>query len=169
MKMNAYKDIHILLVCLSFKNHSLIKCDVYNPFLFVLIISPYRLIISAAFSCSCIFSFMIIKSNNYFFISSFDRRYAFLLYATPFHIYKQKIITLAPGLKPKCLSRLIFFLKFRSKKITSSPVILSFSHSSFKVLSINPFISKNALLTTLNTAKAILTRVLSILITCLCS
>ena len=134
MKMNAYKDIHILLVCLSFKNHSLIKCDVYNPFLFVLIISPYRLIVSAAFSCSCIFSFMIIKSNNYFFISSFDRRYAFLLYATPFHIYKQKIITLVPGLKQKCLSRLNFFYKFRSKQIASSPVIFSFSHSSFKVL-----------------------------------
>ena len=117
MKMNAYKDIHILLVCLSFKNHSLIKCDVYNPFLFVLIISPYRLIVSAAFSCSRIFSFMIIKSNNYFFISSFDRRFAFLLYATPFHIYKQKIITLVPDLKQKCLSRLNFFASLEAKKL----------------------------------------------------
>ena len=108
MKVNAYKDFHPLVVCLSFKNHSLIKCDVYNPFIFVLIISSYRLIVSDAYLYSYISSFMIIKSNNYFFISSFDRRFAFLLSAAPFHINKQKIITLVPGLKQKCLSRLIF-------------------------------------------------------------
>ena len=122
MKMNAYKDFQILLVCLSFKNHSLIKCDVYNPFLFVLIISSYRLVVSAAFSCWCISHvrvFLHLWSSNLiitFLIPSFDRRFAFLLSATPFRIYKQKIITLVPGLKQKCLSRLIF-CKFRSKKL----------------------------------------------------
>ena len=116
MKMNAYKDFHILHVGLSFKSYPLMKYDVYNPFLFVLIISSYRLIISAAFSISCISSSMIIESNIFFFISSFDRRFAFLLSATHFHIYKQKKITLVPGLKQKCLSRLIF-CKFRSKKL----------------------------------------------------
>ena len=98
-------------------------------FFFVLIKSSYRLIISAASSGYCtssasLFQFsnsvtwsMIIESNNCFFISSFDRRLAFLLSAIPFHIYKQKLITLVPNLKQKCLSKLIFFCKFRSKKL----------------------------------------------------
>ena len=128
MKMNACKDFHILLVCLSFKNHSLIKCDVYNPFLFVLIISSYRLIIFAAFSGSCTssaslfkssnsrFSSMIIESSNRFFASSLDLGFVFLLSTEPFHIYKQKINTLVPNLKQKYLSKLIF-CKFRSKKL----------------------------------------------------
>ena len=33
---------------------------------------------------------MISESNNYFFISSFDRHFVFLLSAKPFRIYKQK-------------------------------------------------------------------------------
>ena len=105
MKINAYKDFHVLLVCLFFKNYFLMKKDVHNPFLFVFIISSYPLIISAAFSCSCISLTFLFK------------RFAFLLSATPFHIYKQKIITLVSSLKEKCLFRLIFFCKFRNKTL----------------------------------------------------
>ena len=115
----------------SFKNLSLMICDVYNIFLFVLIISSYRLIIFAAFSGSYTssaslfklsnsrFSSMIIESSNRFFISSIDLRFVFLLSTKLFHIYKQKINTLVPNLnlKQKCLSRLIFFCKFRSEKL----------------------------------------------------
>ena len=76
------------------------------PFFFVLMISSYCLITFAASSGSCISSaslfnsldsatsFAIVDSNNYFFISSFDSRFVFLLSAAPFHTYKQKIITI---------------------------------------------------------------------------
>ena len=152
------------------------------PSFFVLIISSYRLIIFAAFSGSCTssaslfklsnsrFSSMIIESSNRFFISSLDLRFVFLLSTKPFHIYKQKINTLAANLtlKQKCLSRLIF-LQVYKQKITSSAVIPSFSHSSFKVLSINLFVSGNVLLTAFKTAKTIFTRFLSILIARACS
>ena len=73
------------------------------PFLLVLIIFSYCLIIFAAFPGSCTslsaslfkssnsrFSSMIIESSNRFFISSFDTRFVFLPSAKPFHIYKQK-------------------------------------------------------------------------------
>ena len=79
---------------------------------------------------------MIIESNNNFFTSSLDLRFVFLLSTEPFHIYKQKINTLVPNLKQKYLSTLIF-CKFKSKKITSSTAIPSFSHYSYKVLSGN--------------------------------
>ena len=105
-------------------------CDVSNPLLFCFdnIFIPFTyfccffriLYFSASlfkFSNSATSS-MIIESNSCFFISSFDRCFAFLLSAKPFHIYKQKIIiTLVPNLKQKCLSKLIFFCKFRSKKL----------------------------------------------------
>ena len=95
----------------SFSLNLLNTCPWWNatliiPFFFVLMISSYLLITSAAFSSSRISSAslfkssnsttssMIIDSNNYSFISSFDGRFVFLLPATPFHIYKQKIITI---------------------------------------------------------------------------
>ena len=71
------------------------------PFLFVLIISSYRSIIITAFPGYCTpsaslfrlrnstVSPIFIESNNFFSISSFDKRFAFLLSITPFHIYKQ--------------------------------------------------------------------------------
>ena len=83
------------------------------PLFFILIISSYRLIISAAFyescaSSACLFRSshsktlsIVIESNNFFFISSFDKRFAFLLSVKPFHIYKQKISTLVLNLKEK--------------------------------------------------------------------
>ena len=157
-----------------FKNLCLMICDVYNPFLFrfnnIFILFNYFfcffriLYFSASLfkSSNCTTSSMIIESNNCFFISSFNRHFAFLLSAKPFHIYKQKIITIVPNLKQKCLSKLIFFCKFRSKKITSSAVIFSLSHSSFKVLSINSWVSGNLLLTVSKTAKAIFSRFLFI-------
>ena len=49
------KTFIFLLVCLSFENHSLIKCNVYNSFLF-----DFRLIISAAF-CSNVSPFLLSK------------------------------------------------------------------------------------------------------------
>ena len=110
------------------------------PLFFALIISSYRLIISAVFSGSCIFSAslfkssnsttlsMIIESNNCFFI--YYRCFAFLLSAKPFHIYKQKNNRYSTNLKQKCLSKLIFFA----------------SLDSFKVLSINSWVSGNLLL-----------------------
>ena len=72
------------------------------PFFFVLMISSYRLTISAALSgfkssLSKTLS-IIIESSNFVLISSFDKR-AFLLSAEPF--YKQKINTLRPNLKTK--------------------------------------------------------------------
>ena len=107
---------------------------------------------------------MIIESNNNFFTSSLDLRFVFLLSTEPFHIYKQKINTLVPNLKQKYLSTLIF-CKLKSKKITSSTAILSFSHYSYKVLSINSFVSGNILLTAFKTAETIFSRFLSILTT----
>ena len=101
------------------------------------------------------FSSMIIKSNNCFFISSFDRRFAFLLSALAFHIHKQKNSHYSTKSKTKAFIQANFFCKFRSKTITSSAFIFSFSHSSFKVLSINSFVSGNVLLTAFKTAKAI--------------
>ena len=109
----------------SFSLNLLKMCPWWNamfiiPFFFVLMISSYCLIISAAFSRSYIsltslfkssnstFSSMIIESSNCFFIPSFDRRFVFLLSVKPFHIYKQKISTIVPNLKQKCLSKLIF-------------------------------------------------------------
>ena len=137
------------------------KCS-YNSFLFVLIIFILYFCCFFNIYSACLFessnftaSSMIIKCNNC------DIRFVFLLSAKPFHIYKQKIIILVPNLKQKCLSELIFY-KFRSKKITSSGVILSFSHSSFKLLSINLFVSRNVLLTVFKTSKATFSHFLSI-------
>ena len=61
-----------------------------------------------------------------------------------------------------------FFVNLEAKNY-SSAVIFSFSHSSFTVLSINFWVSGNLPLTASNTAKAILSRFLSILITRTCS
>ena len=155
-------------------------CDVYNPLLFCFdnIFIPFNyfccffriLYLSASlfkFSNSATSS-MIIESNSCSFISSFDRRFALLLSAKPFRIYKQKIIiTLVPNLKQKCLSKLIFFVSLEVKNYLTA-VIFSFSHSSFKVLSINSCVSRNLPLTAPNTAKAILSRFFTILITRLC-
>ena len=94
--VNFYFSLNLLNTCPWWYVTSIIL------FFFVLIISSYRLIISADFSGSCIYlaslfkssnsttSSIIIYSNNCFFISSFDRRLAFLLSAKTFHIYKQK-------------------------------------------------------------------------------
>ena len=91
------------------------------PLFFILIISSYRLIISAAFSGSYVssaFSFrssnstissILIESNNFVFISSFDKRFAFLLSVKPFHIYLQKNKHFNTKSKNKtCLSKLTF-------------------------------------------------------------
>ena len=149
------------------------------PLFFALIISSYRLIISAVFSGSCIFSAslfkssnsttlsMIIESNNCFFI--YYRCFAFLLSAKPFHIYKQKNNRYSTKYKIKMFIQANFFCMFRSKKITSSAVIFSFSHFSFKVLSINSWVSGNLPLTASKTPKALFSRFLSILTTRACS
>ena len=117
----------LFLFLKSFKNLSLMICDVYNPFIFRFNNIFIRLIIFTAspgsyVSSACLFklsnstnSSMVIESNNCFFISSFDRRFAFLLSAKPFRIYKQKIITLIPNLKQKCLSKLIFSESLEAK------------------------------------------------------
>ena len=72
------------------------------PLFFILTISSYRLTISAAFSGAYISltslfrssnstnSSIVIESNNFVFISSFHKRFAFLLSVRPLHIYKQK-------------------------------------------------------------------------------
>ena len=105
------------------------------PFIFVLIISSYHLVIFAAFSGCCTsyaslfkssnsrFSSIIIKSSNRFFISSLDLRFVFLLSTKFFHIYKEKINTLVPNvnLKQKCLSRLIFFGSLEAKNYLKLP------------------------------------------------
>ena len=100
---------------------------------------------------------MIMKSNNYFFISSFDRRFFLPIYQV-FHIYKQKNYQYGTKSKKKIFIQAIFFCKFRSKKITSSAVIFSFSNSYFKAISINSFVSRNALLTASKPAKTIFNR-----------
>ena len=93
------------------------------PFLFVLVISSYRLISFAAFFGSCTssaslfkssnsrFSSMMIESGNRFFISSFDI-YVLSFYYLPSlsTSINKKISTIVPNLnlKQKCLSRLTF-------------------------------------------------------------
>ena len=146
-------------------------------FFFVLIIYSYRLIISAAISGSCISSAslfkssnsrtlsMIIESDNCFFISSFDRRLPFHYLPNLSLSINKKIITIVPNLKQKYLSKLTFFCKFRSKKNYFICSYLFFSHSPFKVLSINSFVLGNILLTASKTVKAIFSRFLSILTT----
>ena len=61
------------------------------------------------------------------------------------------------------------FLLLNLSKTISSAVIFSFSHSSRRVFSINSWVSGNLLLTASKTAKAILSRFLSILTTRACS
>ena len=106
-------------------------CDVYNPFLFRFnnIFIPFNYFFcffkilyystSLFKSSNSRFSSKTIDSNNSFFISSFDRRFVFLLFAKPFHIHKQKkIITIVPNIKQKCLSKLIFvFASLEAKKL----------------------------------------------------
>ena len=120
---NFYFSLNLLKTCLWWYATFII------PFLFVLIISSYRLIIFAAFSGSCTFSASlfkssnsrfstkIIESSNRFFTSSLDLRFVFLLSTKPFHSYEQKINTLVLNLnlKQKCLSRLIFFASLEAK------------------------------------------------------
>ena len=151
-------------------------CNVYNPLLFrfnnIFIPFNYFRCFFRVLYLFCFFfkswnsriSSMIIESNDNFFTSSLDWRFVFLLSTEPFHIYKQEINTLVPNLKQKYLSTLIF-CKFKSNKITSSTAIPSFSHYSYKVLSINSFVSGNILLTAFKTAETIFSRFLSILTT----
>ena len=99
------------------------------PLLFLLIISSYRLIIFAASSGSYVSSAslfkssnsttssMVIEYNNCFFISSFDRHFAFLLSAKPFHIYKQKNKHFSTKYKTKMFIKANFFCRFISKKL----------------------------------------------------
>ena len=60
---------------------------------------------------------MIIESNNYFFISSFDKRLAFLLSATPFHVYKQKNNRYSAKSKTKMFIEGTFFTSLEAKKL----------------------------------------------------
>ena len=127
-------------------------------FFFVLMISSYFLITFAASSSCCISSaslfnyagsttsFMMIDSNNCFFIWCFDSRFVFLLSATHFHTYKQKNNHCSTNLKRKYFSKLIFC--FQTCKMSS------FSHSSFKVSSINSLVAGNLLSTASKTTKA---------------
>ena len=156
------------------------------PFFFVLIISWYCLIISAAFSGSSIslaslfkssnsrFLSMIIESNNCFLSLLLINVSLFYYLPRLFISVNKKIITIVPNLKQKCLSKLLllffFFCKFGNKKKNYlTTVILSFPHPCFKALSINSFVSGNILLTAFETAKAICNRFLSILTTRACS
>ena len=82
----------------------------------------------------------------------------FYLSTKSFTSINKKIINMVPNLKKKYLSKLIFFCKFRSKKNTSSAVIFYFSNSYFKAISINSFVSRNALLTASKPAKTIFNR-----------
>ena len=109
------------------------------------------------------------ESNNCFFISSFKINVSPFYYLLHLSTSIKKKFTTVPNLKQKCLSKLIFFASLEAKKITSSAVIFSFSHFSFKVLSINSFVSGNVLLTAFKTAKAIINRFLSTLTTRACS
>ena len=135
--------------------------DVYNPFLFVLIFIP--LIISAAFSVFlrllCLNLQILrlhLRSSN---LATAIDVLSFYYLPSLSKSINNKIIIIAPNLKQKCLSKLFFFFyKFRNKKITSSAAILFFSHSSFKKLSINSFVSGNVLLAAFKTAKAIFSR-----------
>ena len=92
-------------------------------------------------------SFMMIDSNNFFFISSFDSRFVLLLSSTPFHTYKQKIIN-GTNLQQKCFSKLIF----ASKLVKELPHLQRFFlfhillfHIPLKVSSINSLVSGNLL------------------------
>ena len=133
----------------SFSLNLLKICPWWNaafiiPSFFLLIISLYCLIIYAAFSGSCISSASLFKLSNFATSSMIMDPFLSLLLINvlPFcylpHLstsINKKIITIVPTLKQKCVSKLSSFCKFRSKKITA--VIFSFSHSSFKVLSLN--------------------------------
>ena len=98
------------------------------PLFFVLIISSYRLIISATpsksyTSSASLFrsshskmSSIVIDSSNFVFISSFDKRFVFLLSIKPFHIYKQKNKYFNTKSKnKKYLSKLTFY--YETKKV----------------------------------------------------
>ena len=103
------------------------KCDVYNSFLFCFnnIFIPlnyfccfFRILYFSASlfkSSNSRFSSMIIESNNCFFISS--RLFAFLLSATPFHIYKQKNNHYSTTSKTKMFIKAIFFTSLQAKKL----------------------------------------------------
>ena len=122
----------------SFSLNLLKICPWWNvtfmiPFFFVLIISSYYLFSSASLfkSSNARFSSMIMEFNNCFLS-------LLLINVLPFYYLphlsisiNKKIITIVPNLKQKCLSKLIFFASLKTKKITSSTVILSFSYSSF--------------------------------------
>ena len=118
----------------SFSLNLLKICPWWNatfiiPSSFLLIISSYRLIISAAFLGSWIssaslfkssnsrFSSTTIESNNCFFNSSvIDVLPNYYLPHLSTSINK-KIITIVPNLKQKCLSKLIFFTSLGAKKL----------------------------------------------------
>ena len=112
-------------------------------------------------------SSMIIKSNNCFFISSFDRRFFFPIYQV-FHIYEQKFNQCGTRSKTKIFIQANPFCKLRSKKLPHFVSLeaknylicshLFFFTFFFKALSINSFVLWNALLTASKTAKAIFNR-----------
>ena len=134
--------------------------DVYNPFLFVLIFIP--LIISAAFSVFlrllCLNLQILrlhLRSSN---LATAIDVLSFYYLPSLSKSINNKIIIIAPNLKQKCLSKLFFFLQVQKQKnyLVCSPPF--FSHSSFKKLSINSFVSGNVLLAAFKTAKAIFSR-----------
>ena len=105
-----------------FKNLPLVICYIYNSFIFRFnnIFIQFNYI--CCFFGSCIFSAslfrssnstissIVIESSNFVVISSFDKRFAFLLTVIPFHIYKQKNKYFNTKYKSKkYLSKLTFY------------------------------------------------------------
>ena len=120
IKMNAYKIFIFVLVCLSFKNH-FVKWDVHYPFLFILIISSCRLIISFAFSVFLRLRLLCLNlkilrlhlwSSNL--IIAIDVLSFYYLPSLSTSI-NQKVYTIVPNLKQKFLSKLIFFTTLEAK------------------------------------------------------
>ena len=111
------------------------------PFFFILIISSYCLIISALFQDL-----------------AFLRLFCLNPQILGFHLWSSNLITAFLSLLLINVSPFYYLPRL-------STVILSFSHSSFKILSINSFFSRNIFLTAFKTAKTIFNRFLSILTT----
>ena len=114
---------------------------------FVSIISSYRLIISEAFSRSCTSSaslfqsslaktsFIVVESNNFVLIYSFDDWFAFLSSVIALLIYQQKNKYFSSKSKnKKYLSEVTCYFWPCECLNTSSTDILFFSHSSVKEL-----------------------------------
>ena len=96
-----------------FKNLSLMICYIYNPFIFVLIISSYRLIIFAALSRSCTSSASLFRSSHSKTSSIVTNPIIWFLFlllinVSPFYYppslsisINKKVNTLVPNLKTK--------------------------------------------------------------------